>query len=47
MMLGTTRMLLRYKGPRRTVTPTEVTSRVDPLPTMMKERWDYGDEVER
>jgi hypothetical protein len=30
-------MLLRYKGPGRTVSHTEVTGRVDPLPTMMEE----------
>jgi hypothetical protein len=37
MMLGATRMLLRYKGLGRTVSPTEVIDRVDPLPTMMEE----------
>jgi hypothetical protein len=30
-------MLLRYKGSGRTVLPTEVTGRVDPLLTMMEE----------
>jgi hypothetical protein len=37
MMLGATRMLLWYKGPGRTVSPIEVTGKVDPLPTMMEE----------
>jgi hypothetical protein len=36
MMLGTTRMLFRFKGPGRTVSPIEVTYRVDPLPTRME-----------
>jgi hypothetical protein len=30
-------MLLRYKGPGSTVSPTEVVGRVDPLSTMMEE----------
>jgi hypothetical protein len=29
MMLGATRMWLRYKGPGRTVSPIEVTSKID------------------
>jgi hypothetical protein len=37
MILGATRMLSRYKGPGRIVSPTEVTGRVNPLPTMMGE----------
>jgi hypothetical protein len=37
MMLGATRMLLRYRGPGRTVSPTEVTGIVNPLLTMMEE----------
>jgi hypothetical protein len=37
MMLGATRMLFRYKGSGRTVSPMEVISRVDQLPTMMEE----------
>jgi hypothetical protein len=37
MTLGATRMLLRYKGSRRTMSPTKVAGRVGPLPTMMKE----------
>ena len=37
MMLGATRMLLTYREPGRTVSPTEVTGRVDPLSTMMEE----------
>jgi hypothetical protein len=31
MMLGATKMLLRYNGPGRVGLPTEVTGRVDPL----------------
>jgi hypothetical protein len=46
MMLGATRML-RYKGSGRTVSPTEVTVRVDLLLTMMKGRWGYEDGVKR
>jgi hypothetical protein len=46
MMLGATRMLLRYKGPGRT---TKVTCKVDPLPTMMEEgkvgQWRWGKET--
>jgi hypothetical protein len=45
-MLGATRMLLRYKGPGRTVSSTEVTGRVDPLLAMMEEGnvglWGWG-----
>jgi hypothetical protein len=37
MMLGATRILLRYKGPRRTVSPTNGTVKVDQLPIMMEE----------
>ena len=36
-VVGATKMLLRYKGSSRTVLPTEVTGRVDPLLTMMEE----------
>lgn len=39
-------MMLRYRGPRRTVLPTEVTGRVDPLSTMRVEGkvglWGWG-----
>jgi hypothetical protein len=42
-------MLLRFKGPGKTVSPTEMTSRVDPLPTMMEEGkvelWEWGKET--
>jgi hypothetical protein len=37
MMLGVTRTLVKRKGPERTVSPTEVTGRADPFPTMMEE----------
>jgi hypothetical protein len=37
MILRATRILLRYKGLGRTVSSTEVTDIVYPLPTMMKE----------
>jgi hypothetical protein len=37
MVWGATRMLLRYKGPGKTVSPIEVIGRVDPLPTVMEE----------
>jgi hypothetical protein len=30
-------MLLRYKGRGRTMSPTEMTGIIDPLPTMMEE----------
>jgi hypothetical protein len=36
--VGGKRMLLRYKGPGRTMSPIEVIGRVDPLPTMMEEK---------
>jgi hypothetical protein len=49
MMLGTTRVWFRYKGPGRIVSPTEVTSRVDPSPTMMEKEkvglWGWGKET--
>ena len=49
MILGATRILLTYKGPGRTVSPVEVTGRVDPLPTMMEEGkvvlWGWGKEI--
>jgi hypothetical protein len=49
MMLGTTRVWFRYKGPGRTVSPTEVTSKVDPSPTMMEKGkvglWGWGKET--
>jgi hypothetical protein len=35
-------MLLRYKGLGRIVSPTEVTSIVDPLPTMMEAAEESG-----
>jgi hypothetical protein len=45
-MLGATRMLLRYNGPRRTMSPTEVTGRVDLLSIVMEEGevglWGWG-----
>jgi hypothetical protein len=36
MMLEATR-IVEVQGPGKTVSPTEVTGRVDPLPTMMEE----------
>jgi hypothetical protein len=36
-MWGATRTLVKRKGPRRTVSPTNVTGRADPFPTMMEE----------
>jgi hypothetical protein len=49
MILGATRILLTYKGPGRTVSPVEVTGRVDPLPTMIEEGkvvlWGWGKEI--
>jgi hypothetical protein len=46
MMLGATKMLMRYRGPGRTVSPNEVTGRVDLLPTMMEDGkvrlWGWG-----
>jgi hypothetical protein len=48
-MLGVTRMLVRYKGPGRTVSPTKVTCMVDPLPIMMEKGkvglWGRGKET--
>jgi hypothetical protein len=38
-------MLLRYKGPGRTVSPTEVRDRVDLLPTIMEGKVGLWDEV--
>jgi hypothetical protein len=37
MMSGVTRTLLRKNDPGRTVSPTEVTSRTNSLPTIMDE----------
>jgi hypothetical protein len=47
MMWGATRMLDKWKGPGRTASPTKVTGRVEPFPTMMEEgREGWGGEVE-
>jgi hypothetical protein len=37
MMLGAIRTFLRWNGPGRTESPTEVTARVESFPTMIEE----------